>query len=595
MRTADRAPLLRCQLLLVVTVLFSLGANRPNVVLVMTDDQGYGDLSCHGNPLLKTPAIDSLAADAVRLTDYHVSPTCSPTRSALLTGHWTNRTGVWHTIMGRSLLRENEVTLGTLFQRAGYATGMFGKWHLGDNYPVRPTDCGFDFSVNHKAGGVGELSDYWGNTYFDDVYYVNNEPRQFEGYCTDIWFEEAMKFIEENRDKPFFVYLPTNAPHGPLYVDLKYAAPYKHLVGKEIVSAEFYGMIVNLDENFGKLEAYLQRTGLADNTILIFMTDNGSANGVSADGKLGYNQGLRGKKGSRTEGGHRVPFFIRWNDGKVSGGWDIHEVAAHVDLIPTLAGLCNLKIPRHKQLDGVDFSPLLLKNKKKLEERTVFVHSRQDWRPPMDVNETCIIRGKWRLVNVRELYDIEADRRQKRNLASQHPEIVKSLLADNAAFLKKSKSNPEYHEFPVSVIGDEKQKEVKLTVQHAIGEDRGYWKCEQVSAGLTSLNDKHALRVEREGRYRIACMRWPRECPGPILGIPAENPKDWFDYKTIAPEKVRIEIANQIIEKPINPDDYEVVFEVSLEPGKTMLTNDFIEGESMYGVYYTYIEYLGNR
>lgn len=568
----------------------------PNVILILTDDQGIGDLGCHGNPWIKTPNIDTFYEDAVRMTDFHVSPVCTPTRGAIMTGRYPINNGAWATYKGRDALSEENLTMAEIFQQNGYRTGLFGKWHLGDNFPVRPTDCGFDVSVNHKAGGVGELSDYWGNTYFDDVYYVNNEPRQFEGYCTDIWFEEAMKFIDDNQDKPFFVYIPTNAPHGPLYVDEKYAEPYKRLAdAKEIVSAEFYGMIVNIDENFGKLEAYLKKTGLADNTILIFMTDNGTANGISPDGKIGYNQGLRGKKGTRTEGGHRVPFFIRWKDGKVSGGRDIEEVSSHVDLIPTLAGLCNLKIPRKAKLDGVDFSPLLQKKKKKLKERTVFVHSRQDWRPPMDENETCIIRGKWRLVNGTELYNIEKDRMQEHDLADKHPELVKSLLADNAEFLKASKSNPEYNEFPVSVIGHEKQNEVKLTVQHAIGEDRGYWKCEQVSAGLKSLNNKHSLRVEREGRYRIECMRWPKECSGPILGIPTENPKNWFTYETISPEKVRIEIANQVIEKAISPEDHAVIFDVTLQPGKTILTNDFIEGDDTYGVYYTYVRYLGDN
>lgn len=567
---------------------------RPNVILILTDDQGIGDLGAHGNPWLKTPNLDTFYQDSIRMTDFHVSPVCTPTRGALMTGRYPINNGAWATYKGRDALSEENLTLAEIFQKNGYTTGLFGKWHLGDNYPVRPTDCGFDVSINHKAGGVGELSDYWGNTYFDDTYFVNNEPQQFEGYCTDIWFEEAIKFIDDNKDKPFFAYIPTNAPHGPLYVEEKYAAPYKQLAkdGK-IVSAEFFGMIVNIDENFGKLEAYLKKSGLADNTILIFMTDNGSGNGFNPTMKVGYNQGLSGKKGSRYDGGHRVPFFIRWKDGKVDGGWDINEVTSHVDLIPTLAGLCDLKVPRKTQFDGVDFSPLLLKEKKALKERTVFVHSRQDWRPPMDESETCIIRGKWRLVNGTELYDSEQDRAQENDIAQKHPEIVKALLADNAKFLKASKSNPEYKEFPVSVIGHKAQNEVKLTVQHAIGEDRGYWKCEQVSAGLKSLNNKHSLRVARAGRYRIECMRWPKECSGPILGIPSKNPKNWFTYETISPEKVRIEIANQVIESTIGPDDHTAVFVVNLEPGKTILTNDFIDGDDKYGVYYTYITYLG--
>lgn len=302
---------------------YCFGKNQPNVILVLTDDQGIGDLGCHGNPWIKTPNIDKFYDDAVRMTDFHVSPVCTPTRGAIMSGRYPINNGAWATYKGRDALAEGTPTMATVFKQAGYRTGMFGKWHLGDNYPVRPSDCGFDVSINHKAGGVGELSDYWGNSYFDDIYYVNNEPKQFKGYCTDVWFEEAMKFIDDTKDKPFFIYLPTNAPHGPLIVDKKYSDPYKDLVGKKITSAEFYGMITNLDENFGKLDRFLKDKALADNTILIFMTDNGSGSGVSRDLKLGYNKGFRGKKGYKTEGGHRIPFFIRWPNAKIEGGKDI--------------------------------------------------------------------------------------------------------------------------------------------------------------------------------------------------------------------------------------------------------------------------------
>ena len=194
-------------------------AAKPNVVLVMTDDQGYGDLGCHGNPILKTPNIDRLYAESVRLKDYHVSPTCSPTRSALLTGHWTNRTGVWHTIMGRSMLRENEVTVGQIFKDGGYATGMFGKWHLGDNYPFRPEDRGFTEVLRHGGGGVGQTPDYWDNAYFDGSYFHNSKPEPVKGFCSDVFFDYAKKFIKTQKDagKPFFAYIVTNAPHGPMH------------------------------------------------------------------------------------------------------------------------------------------------------------------------------------------------------------------------------------------------------------------------------------------------------------------------------------------------------------------------------------------
>jgi hypothetical protein len=404
-----------------------------------------------------------------------------------------------------------------------------------------------------------------------------------------------MKFMENTGDKPFFAYIPTNAPHGPFFVDEKYSEPYIELEGSKIVNANFYGMLVNIDENFGRLEKFLKDRKLMKNTIVIFMTDNGSGGGVSQDGKLGHNNGLRGKKGDKTEGGHRVPFFIRWPDGKIKGGKDINELSAHVDMLPTLAGLCNLTLPERLELDGEDFSPLLLQEEDKLEDRTMFVHNRQDWRPPMDVNQTCIMTNRWRLVNGTELFEIEKDRHQDNNLAQRYPEVVGKLLNDNEKFLKRARANPEYNEFPVFVIGNEKQEEVKLTIQHAIGEGDGIWKAQHVASGLKNKNNTHALQVEQDGIYLISCRRWPKECPGPVQGIPEKNPKNMYTYHSIKPDKVRIQIANQILEKSIRPEDEDVSFEVKLEKGKTFLITDFIKGKDKYGVYYTYISYAGKK
>ncbi|MCK0189970.1 arylsulfatase [Arenibacter sp. F20364] len=579
-----------CVLALFVQFGFSQ-QSKPNVILVLTDDQGIGDLGCHGNPWLKTPNIDAFYKDAVRMTDFHVSPVCTPTRGAIMTGRYPINNGAWATYKGRDALSEGATTMARLFQKNGYRTGMFGKWHLGDNYPVRPIDLGFEVAVHHKSGGVGELSDYWGNTYFNDTYFVNEEPKRFEGYCTDVWFDEAMKFIEDT-EEPFFIYLPTNAPHSPHYVDEKYAEPYKSLVGTEIPNAEFFGMIANIDENFGRLEKFLKKRKLADNTILIFMTDNGATAGFDSKRNLGYNMGFRGRKGDELEGGHRVPFFIRWKEGKVTGGWDINATTAHVDLIPTLAGLCDIEISEKLKLDGLDFSPLLLKKDNELGERTLFVHSRQDWRPPHDIAQTCLILDKWRLVNGTALYDIENDRRQENDIAAQNPELVQRLLSNNSNFLNEVKTNTEYYEVPTAIVGNPNQKEIKLTIQHAIGDDSPIWKSEQVAEGLKNQNNRHAINVEQEGTYRISCRRWPKECSGPILGVPKQNPKNWFEYKPISPNKARIQIANQIVEKDIKLEEEEVTFEVYLEKGKTFLVNDFIEGDEKYGVYYTYVTFL---
>ena len=195
---------------------------KPNIVFVITDDQGMGDLACTGNPYIKTPNIDEFYSDAVRLTNYHVSTTCAPTRSSIMSGRHCNRVNVYHTIAGRSLLFDDEVILPQVLAQNGYTNAMYGKWHLGDNYPYRPEDRGFHEVVRHGAGGIGQGPDYWMNDYFDDTYWHNGEEQKYEGYCTDVFFSEAMNFIESNKDKPFFCYIATNAPHAPYNLPKKY-------------------------------------------------------------------------------------------------------------------------------------------------------------------------------------------------------------------------------------------------------------------------------------------------------------------------------------------------------------------------------------
>jgi len=563
---------------------------RPNVILVMTDDQGIGDLGAHGNPWLKTPNIDQFYKESVRLIDFHVSPMCTPTRAALMTGLYPINNGVWATYKGRDLLHPDMVTMPEVFRDNGYATGIFGKWHLGDNYPSRPTDRGFEFAVHHASGGVGELSDYWGNNYFDDTYLVNNEPQEFEGYCTDVWLDEAIKFIKAKKEEPFFVYIPTNAPHTPLYVDDKYVKPYKSLEGTKIPEAKFYGMLANIDENFGRLEAALSELRLAENTIVVFCTDNGSASGVSKDYKLGWNKGFRGKKGEKLEGGHRVPFFIRWPKAKIQGGKDLNDLTAHVDILTTLAGLCNLELPEDFKGDGIDFSSRLL-GRSEPEDRTVFVHHRQDFLPPEPINNTALLKGDWRLLDGDKLYDIVKDRKQLNNLAQDYPEVVTDLLKENETFTKQSATRKEYQEFAHFQIGTDYQQKTKLTIQHAIGDDGPIWKQEEIAAGIKNTNASQPIEIVEKGTYRFSLMRWPEECNVTIHGVPDVNPKGGiYTYEKVYPDRARVTVFGKTLEKEIFPEDKKVIFEIALEPGKSMLRTHFIEDGEEYGVYYTYVE-----
>ena len=499
------------------------------------------------------------------------------------------------TFKGRDAISHTSSTIADIFKENGYSTAIFGKWHLGDNYPVRPTDCGFDYAVHHSSVGVGELSDYWGNNYFDDIYPVNNEPKQFKGYCIDVWFDQAIKHIKKVRQDPFFIYLPTYAPHVPLIVADKYKIPYDQLEDSEIQSASYLGMIANIDVNFGKLDQFLKDSGLAENTLLIFLTDNGTQYGFSLDKKLGYNKGFRSNKSNKEEGGHRVPFIVRLPKAGVENRHEVDILTAHIDIIPTLAGLCNLELPQNTVFDGLDYSQAILGKPFEKPDRTVFIHHRQDWKAPLDVEDTCLMKNQWRLINGNDLYDIEKDPMQKTNIIQNHQALVYELLKENDKFLNFSKQLDEYKNLPVAIAGTPFQKEIKLTIQHAIGEGGGTWKSEHVAAGVKNPNNKYALEISKAGRYRISCRRWPKECPGAILGVPSSNPKNQFKYRTVSPEKVRLEIFDKVYKSDVSIDHRSMDFVLDLPAGKTMLQTDFVEGDKTYGVYYNYIEKVSDQ
>ncbi len=346
--------LLKTTLLLLLfssSMSWSVVANmRPNILVVMTDDQGYPELSVHGNPVLQTPNLDKLHGQSLRLTDYHVTPMCTPTRGQLLTGIDAARNGAVNVSSGRALLRSEIPTVANYFGDAGYATGIFGKWHLGANYPYRPQDRGFQESVWYPSSSIPSVPAYWGNDYFDDVYIKNGHNEPFKGYCTDVFFDEAKAFIKKsaNRNHPFFCYLATNTPHGPFFPKPQD----RELIAKRLTDPQFdhfsddlksrlaayLGMIVNIDANMGGLMKFLDDEGLSSNTILLFQTDNGSLLGPRY-----FNAGMRGKKTELWEGGHRVPCFIRWPGGQLMKPQDIGGLTQVQDILPTLLDLCQIK------------------------------------------------------------------------------------------------------------------------------------------------------------------------------------------------------------------------------------------------------------
>jgi arylsulfatase A-like enzyme len=547
---------------------------RPNVILVMTDDQGYGDLSCHGNKIIKTPNLDKLHSQSTRLMDFHVSPTCSPTRAALMTGRYCNRTGVWHTIMGRSLLRKDEVTMADVFRAGGYRTGIFGKWHLGDNYPFRPQDRGFDEVLVHGGGGVGNIQDYWGNDYFDDTYFRNGKPEKFTGYCTDIWFAEAINFIDANKNAPFFCYLPTNAPHGPYRVPEQYSREYKD----KGVNANFYGMIANIDENMGRLEAKLKDLDIEDNTILIFLTDNGTSAGHS--GKNGYNAGMRGNKGNKYEGGHRVPFFIRW-PGVLDSGRDVERLTAHIDIVPTLIDLCGLTKPADVKFDGVSIMPLLTGSDTGWPERTIITDS-QRVEHPQKWRKSSVMTDRWRLIDGKELYDIKADPGQKNDIAEQHPQVVAQLRAEYEKWW--ADTSTRFGEYCRTILGSEYENPVKLT-SHDWHTD-GPWNQGQVRRTPRG-NSFWAVEVARDGEYEISLCRWPMEA-----GVPINSAVEKAAALNIT--SARLKIADVDQSRPVAKGELSAKFRVRLKAGKTRLMTWLTDDKGVSrGAYYVYVKKLG--
>ncbi|MBM3798185.1 MAG: arylsulfatase [Acidobacteria bacterium] len=578
---------------------------RPNVLLVITDDQGYGDLACHGNPVIETPSLDALHARSIRFTNFHVSPTCAPTRSALLTGRYSNSTGAWHTIMGRSLLAHDEVTVASQFAAAGYRTGIFGKWHLGDNYPCRPIDRGFQEAVVCGGGGVWQAPDHFGNDYVDDTYFHNGRPQRYQGFCTDVFFGEATRFINDAhaRRQPFFCYVATNSPHMPMWAQESDEAPYRGKLGEP----GFYGMIANFDANLGRLLAHLKERGLERDTLVIFLTDNGTASGAQV-----FNAGMRGQKGSPYDGGHRVPLFVHWPGGGLTGPRDIAELAAHIDLFPTLTELCGLPA-RPKSalaLHGRSLVPLLRQQEPASvpwPERALVVDSQRvehlvKWK------HAAVMTQRWRLVNptadgklsALELYDMAADPGQRRNVASGHADVVARLTQSYDGWWQLASARGAE---PVRiVIGHPRENPSRLTCHDWHGTEAA-WNQRAIRRGVAA-NGEWAVEVNRAGRYRIELRRWPREV-GLAINAPfkdAEPNREDAPGQAIDAARARLAIAGVDQTMAVKAVDTAAVFTVQLPAGPATLRTWFYgrkeeggeekKGSPERGAYFVYAEYV---
>ena len=580
-------------IIVVLSVTLSAQAvDRPNVVLIITDDQGYGDLSCHGNPVIKTPNLDKLHSESVRLTDYHVAPTCSPTRAALITGRWTNRTGVWHTIMGRSMLRDNEVTIGQIMSDGGYHTAMFGKWHLGDNYPYRPEDRGFQEVLRHGGGGVGQTPDYWDNAYFDGSYFHNGKAVPAKGFCTDVFFDYAKRFINKVKDdeKPFFIYLCTNAPHGPMHAPEKFSKPYAQ---QGVNVANFLGMIANIDHNVGQMREFLQEKGLAENTIFIFTTDNGTSSGAGI-----FNDGMRGRKGSEYDGGHRVPFFIHWPNGGLNKGLDVGMITSYVDIVPTLIDYCSVPAPKGLKFDGVNIRPLIEGKANNWPDR-ILVTDSQRVRDPIKWRKSAVMTDRWRLVNGKELYDINADPGQQTNLARRHPTVGSRLGKFYDAWWQELE--PTFGQPTAIYLGAKGPlaNPVTLTCHDWIADGSTPWNQRHIrnAEKKPSNTGFWAVDVKSAGEYTVELRRWPREVDRAITAdleagedVPGVKAFRAVKGKPFGAVKAHLKLGGKELMLPVKKGAKGVSFKLNLKPGRDELWAKFTdEADTPMGSFYAYV------
>lgn len=511
-------------------------AARPNVVVILTDDQGFGELGATGNPLVRTPHIDRLATESASLTNFHVMPVCSPTRACLMTGRYYYRTGVTDTFLGRSLMHPDETTLAEMFAAAGYRTGIFGKWHLGDNYPMRAMDKGFQESLVLNGGGLAQPGDSPDpvderGAYFNATLRHNGTWVKTKGYVSDVITAAAGQFIEKKSDQPFFVYLPFNCPHSPHQVPEEYR---RHYEGKDFSAAAFpkqghpmaaknnaedlacvYGMIENIDDNVGRLLAKLDELKLADNTIVVFFSDNGCQQ------HNGYNAGFQGWKGTPLEGGIHQFCFLRWPE-KLKAGRQVDRIAAHIDLAPTLLELCGVAKPGSVKFDGLSLAPLLLGREVTWPDRVLCLQwhrgdaperyrncaaRSQDWKlvQPLGAGE------KWDGKTTFQLYDMAHDPLEMHDLALQKPEIAARLKAAYDVWFDDVTAARDYRVPSRIFLGAAQENPVLLTRQDWRGSGAswgpkgvGHWEVNVVARARYDVRLRFAS-AKADGEARLKC------------------------------------------------------------------------------------------
>jgi len=504
----------------------------PNIILVITDDQGYGDLGIHGNPFIRTPVLDSLARVSTRIDPFYVSPVCAPTRSSLMTGRDHLRTGVYDTYNGGAMMATGEITVAEVLAENGYHTAMVGKWHLGDSYPMRPMDQGFQYYLAHKGGGIGQPGDDFGNfmrpdsSYFDSFLWENGERVRRKGYCSDVFTDQAIEFIKthssEQASDPFFLYLSYNAPHTPLqlpeqymleYQDMEYGSEEFSISGQNVAdmndrdllaAQKVYGMVSNIDDNMGRLLLALNELGIEENTLVVFITDNGPQ-------QRRYTAGLNQRKGSVMEGGIRVPCMFHWK-GKLEENRVIESPAAHIDMMPTLLEFAGISY--EGEIDGISLYPALTGKADPVKDRSFFFVWDRGY--PQRYSNMAVRSGRYKLVghtdhgessDLLKLYDLENDPYELEDLSQEYPEVKSALLKELDQWYEEIIVSPNLLESPRMIVGSEYENPVIL--------GRNDWKGPAaMDWGSVKAFGYYDISVEDPGPYQVR-MFFKDHLPGP--------------------------------------------------------------------------------
>ena len=545
-------------------------AERPNVIIIMSDDQGGGDYGFLGNQVIRTPELDKMFSQSALLSRFYVSPVCAPTRASLMTGRYNYRTRCIDTYVGRAMMDTDEVTIAEILGDAGYQTGIYGKWHLGDNYPLRPMDQGFQDSLVHRGGGIGQPSDPIGaeGKYTDPTLFKNGIETPMKGYCTDIYFDAAMKFIQSSvaADNRFFTYIATNAPHGPFHdvpeelyqeylkVDFGPILINKNMRPERLKAetdklARIAAMITNIDENVGRLFRHLDTLGVRENTIVIYLNDNGP-------NSMRYVGNMRGMKTHVDEGGVRSPLLFHW-PAKIAALKTTDVLCAHIDVLPTILDACDIKVPAERKIDGRSFLPLLTGDNANWPTRQVILQTHRG-NVPQKFHHFALHEDSWKLVHPSgfgkerfsdepqlQLYDLGKDPRQQKDVSAEHPDVFKRLKQGYEDwFADVSSTRPDNYTPPRIVVGTKHEKQSVLTRQdwrHASGrpwgaDSNGYWLLETREPG------DYEVELIFKGDHPSGKATITAASAVVPLDIPANKPRGHFSQIQLPAGKLRLSV-----------------------------------------------------